>query len=122
MSGPMWHGPSLADLLEDVTAANAADRPVRAGHTIWELVLHMASWLEIVRGRLAKTPAPVPTAEQDWPAIPDKSAEAWRSAVQRLKDAHRDLAAEVADLSDDSLKALAPGKDHSVTTMIHGII
>jgi len=122
MSGPMWHGPSLTDLLGDITADDAAARPIRKGHTIWELVLHMASWTEIVRGRLASTPAPEPTAAQDWPSIPDTSAEAWRSAVQRLKDAHHDLAAEVAELSDDKIKALVPGKDHPVTTMIHGII
>jgi uncharacterized damage-inducible protein DinB len=122
MGGPMWHGSSLAELLGDVTAAQAAARPVKNAHTIWELVLHMASWLEIVRTRLAPEEAPEPTAEQDWPKVPATSAEAWRDAVQRLKDAHRDLAADIADLSDDALKKRVPGKDHAVTVMIHGII
>jgi uncharacterized damage-inducible protein DinB len=118
----MWHGPSLADLLEGVSPAKAAARPIRSGHTIWELTLHMASWMEIVRTRLAPKAPPPPTDAQDWPAIPETSAEAWRAAIQRLKDAHRDLAADVAQLSDDATQALVPGKDHSVATMIHGII
>jgi hypothetical protein len=82
----------------------------------------MASWTEIVRSRLAPTEPPPPTETMDWPPIPDTSAEAWRAAVQRLKDAHRDLASDVAELSDDAIKALVPGKDHSVSAMIHGII
>jgi len=118
----MWHGPSLADLLGDVTAAQAARRPVAKAHTIWELVLHMAAWTAIVQSRLAPTKAPEPTDEENFPPVKDTSAESWRDAVQRLKDANRDLAAEVADLSDDALKKLVPGKDHSVTTMLHGII
>ncbi len=122
MSGPMWHGPSLADLLGDVAAAQASARPVRTGHSIWELTLHMASWVEIVRSRLAPTEPPSPTDAMDWPPIQDSSAEAWRAAVQRLKDAHLDLASDVAELSDDALKGLVPGKDHSVVAMIHGII
>ena len=122
MSGPMWHGPSLADLLGDVPHADAAARPVRSAHSIWELVLHTTSWTEIARQRLAPVEAPEPTPEQDWPPVGDTSAEAWRAAVQRLKDAHRDLAADVAELSDAALKARVAGKDHSVTAMLHGII
>jgi uncharacterized damage-inducible protein DinB len=122
MSGPMWHGPSLADLLGDIPATDAAARPVRTAHSIWELVLHMAAWTEIARQRLAPTDAPEPTPEQDWPPVRDTSPEAWRAAVQRLKDAHLDLAADVAELDDDALKARVAGKDHTVTTMIHGIV
>jgi len=122
VSGPMWHGPSLADLLGDVTHTDAAARPVRTGHSIWELVLHLAAWTEIVRTRLAPTEPAPPTPEMDWPPVRDTSAEAWRAAVQSLKDAHRDLAADVAELSDEALKARVAGKDHPVTVMIHGII
>ena len=118
----MWHGPSLADLLGDVPHADAAARPIQAGHSIWELVLHLASWTEIVRQRLAATEPPPPTPEQDWPPVRDTSAEAWRAAIQRLKDAHRDLAGDVADLSDDALKARVAGKDHPVVVMLHGLI
>jgi uncharacterized damage-inducible protein DinB len=120
MSGPMWHGPSLAELIGDLTPAQASARPLKGVHTIWELVLHLAAWNEVVRNRLTR--AHDPSEDEQWPKIPDTSAEAWRSAVQRLKDAHRDLAADVADLSDEAIKALAPNRDHSVAVMIHGII
>src|SRR2546428_12162604 len=52
VSGPMWHGPALADLIGDVSAEHAADHPVGGAHSIWELVLHVTAWTEIVRERL----------------------------------------------------------------------
>jgi hypothetical protein len=48
-SGAPWHGPSLKDNLQGITAAHASRR-VGAGHTIWELVLHLAAW----RGEIAR--------------------------------------------------------------------
>jgi uncharacterized damage-inducible protein DinB len=122
VSGPMWHGPSLADLLGDVTAAQAAAHPVPGAHSIWELVLHMASWTEIVRTRLSPSKPPDPTPEMDWPAIPDKSAEAWRAAVERLKTAKRDLSEDLAAVDDATMIARLPGRDHNMLAMLHGII
>ena len=122
VSGPMWHGPSLADLLGDVTAADAAARPVPMGHTIWELVHHITSWTEIVRLRTKAKQPPDPTAEQDWPPVKDTSPEAWRSAVERLKAARRELAEDVALIDDDTLVKRIPGRDHNMLAMLHGII
>ena len=54
--------------------------------------------------------------------MPDESPEAWRATLERLKAAHRELAADVAKLGDSDLIGRVPGKDHTVLTMVHGII
>jgi uncharacterized damage-inducible protein DinB len=118
----MWHGSALMDLIGDVSADRAAERPIAAAHSIWELVLHVTAWTEIVRERLVGSPMGDPTPEEDWPPVRDRSAEAWRAAVERLKQAHRELAADVSKLDDSQLIGRVPGKDHSVLTMIHGIV
>ena len=118
----MWHGPSLADLLGDVPAVDAAAQPVQGAHSIWELVHHLTAWTEIARMRLAGEPTGEPTTEQDWPPVRDPSAEAWRSAVERLKESHRELAADVAALDDAVLIGRVPGRDHTVVAMLHGIV
>lgn len=118
----MWHGSALAELLGDVTAAQAAQRVIPGAHTIWELVLHVTSWTEIVRERLVGSAKGEPTPEEDWPPVRDTSAEAWRTAVERLKEAHRELAADVSKLGDSDLIGRVPGKDHTVLTMMHGIV
>jgi uncharacterized damage-inducible protein DinB len=118
----MWHGPALADLLEDVSASDAAAHPIRGAHSIWELVLHVTAWTEIARERLAGSAKADPTPEEDWPPVKDTSADAWRATRQRLKDAHRELADEVAGLDDATLVSRLPGKDHTAIVMYHGII
>ncbi len=118
----MWHGPALADLLEEVSAADAASYPIKGAHSIWELVLHVTAWTEIARERLAGSAKADPTHEEDWPPVNDKSAEAWRAAKERLKDAHRELAEEVGALDDAVLISRLPGKDHTALVMYHGII
>ena len=50
--GGAWHGPSLQELLQGVTAAQAAQHPVEEAHSIWELVNHIAAWEAIVTQRL----------------------------------------------------------------------
>lgn len=118
----MWHGPALIDLVTGVTADQAAARAVPGAHTIWELVLHVTAWTEIARERLVGSAKADPTSEEDWPPVRETSAEAWRAAVERLKEAHRELAADVARLSDSDLIGRVPGKDHSMLVMFHGII
>lgn len=122
VSGPMWHGPALADLLEDVNAEQAAAYPIKGAHSIWELVLHITAWTEIARERLAGSAKADPTPEEDWPPLHDKSEEAWRAARERLKTAHRELAEEVSGLDDAVLISRLPGKDHTALVMYHGII
>lgn len=118
----MWHGPSLVDLVGDITADQAMQRPVAGAHSIWELVLHITSWTEIVRERLTSASPVEPTTEQDWPPIVDSSADGWRAAVERMKEAHRELAADVAALDDARFTTRVPGRDHSVIVMLHGIV
>jgi len=122
VSGPVWHGPALADLIGDVTAEQAAEHPIAGAHSIWELVLHMTSWTEIVRERLVGSAKSEPTPEEDWPPVGQPTGEAWRAAVERMKDAHRELATDVAQLDDSRLIGRVPGKEHSVLAMIHGIV
>lgn len=122
LSGPMWHGPALFDLVGDVTAEQAAARPVPGAHTIWELVLHIITWNEIVRERL-HSPTPVGAApERDWPKVTDTSAEAWRDTVERLKEANRLLADDVRALPEERLEAPVPGRDYAVAAMLVGIV
>jgi uncharacterized damage-inducible protein DinB len=122
VSGPMWHGPSLMDLIGDVSADDAGAHAIEGAHSIWELVLHMTAWTEITRERLIGSAKGEPTPEEDWPAVNDRSPESWRAAVERMKDAHRELSADVAKLDDSQLIGRVPGKDHTVLTMIHGIV
>src|SRR5262245_1572679 len=89
--GPMWHGPALADRLRDVTAEEAAARPIDGAHTIWELVLHVTAWAEIAQARLRGERLGDPTSAEDWPPVESTDAASWTAAVERLRHCHRQL-------------------------------
>ena len=119
--GEAWHGPSLEEALANIDAATAAARPISNAHTIWELALHMASWQDVVRRRLAGEEV-VPTPTLDWPEADEASEAAWASALAALRTSRRRLERDVADLSPASLhEAPRPGE---VTryALLHGII
>jgi uncharacterized damage-inducible protein DinB len=121
MTGPMWHGPALNDVLAGVTHLHAAARPIAGAHSIWELVLHVTAWSEIARQRIRGEATGDPTPEQDWPPVSDADAD-WPRAIDRLSETHRLLAAEARQLSDEQLDALVPGLEYSVAVLLHGII
>lgn len=92
VEGNAWYGPSLAEVLADVTPEMAAARPIPNAHTIWEMVVHTGVWgatvLRRIHGELLNL-----TDTGDWPPVTDTSAEGWERAKQRTID-------EIARLRD----------------------
>jgi uncharacterized damage-inducible protein DinB len=124
MAGPMWHGPALAELLGRVSSGQAVQRPVAGAHSVWELVLHVTVWADVVRGRLASDALVEPRSdEEDWPPVPAAAdAAAWRAATARLAEAHRALAAAVRALPAARLDDAVPGKAYAVREMLLGVV
>ena len=50
--GEAWHGPAVVEILEGITAQQAATRPLNGAHSIWEITLHIAAWERAVLLRL----------------------------------------------------------------------
>lgn len=99
-AGNPWHGPSRADVLADLTAAEAAWRPAPGAHTIWEIVLHMRSWTREVLRR-AKGSVPAEPEDGDWPEMPSPATDvAWQETLASLEGAHAALAAHVGGMDD----------------------
>jgi uncharacterized damage-inducible protein DinB len=120
--GNAWHGPSVRELLVDVAAKRAAARPITGAHSIWEIALHVATWDEVVRRRLAGEAIGDLPVDLDWPMVRDTSEDAWRKTVHDLEQSHRALCQAIARLDDARLAENVPGKGHSVYIELHGII
>jgi uncharacterized damage-inducible protein DinB len=121
--GDAWHGPGLAEILEDVSPVQAASRPIPNAHSIWELVLHLTGWTREVTRRLEGAQAGVP-AEGDWPAVGVVSSSNWDGAKRALAEAHRELADAVSRASEERLAARVSGKGDDAETyeeMLHGL-
>jgi uncharacterized damage-inducible protein DinB len=119
--GQAWHGPSLREILDGVTAEQAARKPLNQAHSIWEITLHISAWegaaLKRIEGEYVEEPD-----EGDWPAVEDASDAAWREALATLESKHMKLRDAVARLEDERLnEPLAEGKPSSYFTL-HGVI
>lgn len=121
ISGPMWHGPALGELLAGIEAKGARARPVARSHSIWELVLHLAVWARVADERLAGRSFE-PTAEEDWPALPPPTTTAWQESVAQLYGTYRHLAQSVGSLTDEAIANRVPGHDYTIESMLRGVI
>ncbi len=122
--GEAWHGDSLFQILNGVTAARAAARPISGAHSIWELVLHIAAWDGVVLRRLGGVAVKLSGAK-NFPKVADTSEAAWRAALAQVRRVHEELFAAVAALPDSRLKLRVPGKRGAHYTnyyMLHGVV
>ncbi len=123
VSGPMWHGAALDELLAQVSCEHAAARPIPGAHSIWEIVLHVAAWAEIALARVHGDRTGDPAPEEDWPPVPGSDPAAdWQAALERLRDSYRALATGTRRLDQSAIDAKVPGLDYSVSNLLHGVI
>jgi uncharacterized damage-inducible protein DinB len=125
-----WHGPATAGLLEDVTAAEAAARPIPDAHSVWELVLHLISWQNEARRRLTGRPPSMPE-EGDWPAVVEVSEAAWDRDRRRLGESLDQVLATLANLREEDLDRFggsladrdpALGTGVTLRAMVNGLV
>jgi uncharacterized damage-inducible protein DinB len=124
--GKAWHGPSLAEALEGVTPQQASAHPVEAGHSIWELALHIEGWTRIASAAIdgkpmPEWPMPEASAFLDWPPAPQPAQEAWQKTVANVVAAGKELAARVSKFQDLHLQRIVPGRKYDFYFLFHGI-
>lgn len=121
--GEAWHGKSIQELLENVGPQQAVAKPIAGAHSIWELALHIAVWVEASEASVHGVPMPkiVGTVE-DWPAVNDSSAAAWSATKTRLFQAGKQLAETIQKFSDERLHETVPGRKYDFYHLFHGIV
>ena len=118
--GSPYYGDSVLGALENVTADVASQRPPWSAHSIWDLVMHLTAELDYARHVIESTAGPWVEGETTWPAIPDRSREAWAKAVEDLKRANRSLVALVKQLDDPVLEQQPIHVRGPFYIMLHG--
>jgi uncharacterized damage-inducible protein DinB len=122
LAGPAWHGPSLLEILDGVTADEARRRPVAAGHSMAEIVPHITAWMSAAERRLAGEQVEL-EGEADWPPVTDNYD--WAAAVQSLREAAEALGVRIRTLSDDELGTIRVrsfGHEYSAYVLLHGVV
>ena len=119
--GDAWHGPAVLEVLAGVAADQAAARPVANGHSIWELVLHLAATYRLVLRRIGGDAEQL-SPEDDWPSLPAVTPENWRDTVETLRGLNQDLRRAVRAFAPDRLDApLVAAPPYTAYTQFIGI-
>ncbi len=92
--GESWHGPSVREVLEGVSAEDAAAHPIAGAHSIWEIVLHMTAGYVLVLRRVRGEGAQL-SPEDEWSPVREFSSEAWRKSQHTLDELNQQLQAAV---------------------------
>ena len=119
--GEAWHGPALMEILEGIDAKTAMARPIANAHCVWELVIHLAGWEQVVSRRLQGQVATL-TDAQNFGHLESTTEQSWMSAVAILRQNHAELMKLVSALPESRLGERVPGKDYDVRFMLHGAI
>ena len=116
--GEAWHGPALRNLLDGVTETQAKARPIRDGHSILELVVHIGTWIDVVARRVGGQVVDS-NSVPDWA---DVTKTTWKGAVEELERAESRLSDAVARLSSEDLDKPVPGEKRSIYSEIMGAL
>ena len=126
--GNPWHGKPITQLLAGTTPEEAHAHPIPGVQSVWEYVLHIASWTREAASRLRGNVPGLP-ASGDWPPVPaEPTAAAWTSALADLEAAHEEFLAALVSMDPAALDAPAvPTRDPSHGTgskfrvLVHGL-
>jgi uncharacterized damage-inducible protein DinB len=120
--GEAFHGPGLNEILQDIRAEQAARRPIKQAHNIWEIVEHIAGWQAEVGNRLKGHATRVLPPEENFPALKDASEAAWKKTLQKLDESYRELSATMLQFPESRLGEIVPGRKYSFYALLHGIV
>ena len=116
--GESWHGPSVREVLDGVSAEDAAAHPIPGAHSIWEIVLHMIGGYKLVLQRVRGERAQL-SPEEEWPAAAGPSAEAWRDSQRLLDELNQQLQSAVRAFPAERLSQEL-GSEYSAFTQFSG--
>lgn len=121
LRGDAWHGPALQEVLAQVSAEEAMQRPLPSAHNIWELVLHIASWANIAARRINGGQVE-PYEGEDWPVVHEFTQERWEAACRTMAESYERLSEVVLGMTDEELMAKAPKSERTIAGMVNGVV
>jgi uncharacterized damage-inducible protein DinB len=121
LSGDCWHGYPVWQVLDGISAQDAAARPLANRHTIWEIVMHMIFWEGVVTKRLAGQRAGL-VEELNFPAIPSATEENWQKTLADLRTSNQEFRDALGKLDPAKLDTLSAAGKRTYREEAYGIM
>jgi|SRR5690606_36991240 len=119
--GHPWLDVTLQNTLSRITAAQANQRPISNGNTIWEIVNHLIAWrknvLKRVQGEVLHTPA-----NNYIEKVENISEEAWKQTLESLENTQKEWLYFLNTFIEADFEKEYPINKLNYYQHIHGII
>ena len=113
-----WYGPSLAELLEQITPEIAVTPPAPGGNTIAAILQHLLLWNERIRNTSEITPLPRWEPEKEWAEPPIE----WSELVAQWCRSRDLLEDHLRNFPEHDISKQVPGRAYAYETMLSGIV
>jgi uncharacterized damage-inducible protein DinB len=113
-----WYGPSLAELLTEISPELATTPPAPGAHSISALLQHLLLWNERIRNAADGNPLPRWQPEKEWaePPIP------WKELVALWNQSRELLEVKIRNFPIEDLPKQVSGRSYPYETMLDGIV
>ncbi len=119
--GAAWHGASIMEILEKITAKQAF-QPSEHIHRICELVQHITGWRVFAIKRLEGDAFYEVSQFDNWKTFKNPNEDTWEEIKADLAESQKNILAALEKISDDRLNDEVEGKAYNYYTLIHGVI
>lgn len=121
IDGNAWHGPSLFELLNNVSAEQAYSHSISNVHSIWEIVKHLTTWHNAVLRRIEGDASGI-TAEEDWLPVNDSSDSEWKNSIEALKGSFKSLKYAILNFPLHEIDEKVLNTEQTFYILFHGVI
>jgi hypothetical protein len=116
-----WHGTNLRGALRGLTAREAAWRPGRGRHNVWEIAVHAAYWKYVViRSLTGGRRGSFAVAGSNWFEREGGSEAEWKGDLALLDATHRCLRDAIAGVDPAALERRLPGRKATRLELVTG--
>lgn len=117
----LWQGPALADVFADVDGRMALYRCPESGRSIWEIAVHLRSWIDRLAAELRGEPVPPQGEQPDWPTIGEPDPAGWDVELEALLESERRLRQEVDQWPAERHDQMIAGKPYTYGILIYAL-
>jgi hypothetical protein len=108
----------LLECVAELSAEDAAWKPTSDERSIWEIVLHIISWMDYTVIRLKGQEG----VAEDWPPVIDTSKDAWEATLAQLKKSCELFREQIGSANAETLLMPQPGMDVSPFWRMNAIL
>ena len=120
-NGAAWHGASIMEILEKITAEQAF-QPSEHIHRICELVQHIIAWRVFAIHRLEGDSSYEVSQSENWKTFKNHNKTTWEEILVDLAKSQKKIISALEKISDERLHDEVEGKAYDYYTLVHGVI